>query len=163
MKRTAKAATSVPIEPEAAVALWADVRRWPTFVEGFAHLVEASREWPREGARLVWQSNPSGRGRVTEKVVESGPRLLRTQVYEDALVGEQSVSVEPAGEGTRVELRLEYALARSGPLSGVADVLFIRRALRDSLRRTLDRFAVEAEEEATLGPAGFAPGIDGHA
>jgi hypothetical protein len=32
----------------------------------------------------------------------------------------------------------------------VADVLFVRRALRDALRRTLRRFAVEAEEEAGL-------------
>jgi hypothetical protein len=32
----------------------------------------------------------------------------------------------------------------------VADALFIRRALRDALRRTLFRFTVEAEEEAGL-------------
>jgi hypothetical protein len=32
----------------------------------------------------------------------------------------------------------------------VADALFIRRALRDALRRTVGRFAVEAEEEAGL-------------
>jgi hypothetical protein len=32
----------------------------------------------------------------------------------------------------------------------VADVLFIRRALRDSLARTVARFAVEAEDEAGL-------------
>ena len=157
MKRTVRATATVAAGPEAALALWSDVRRWPTFVEGFAHLVESSRDWPREGARLVWQSNPSGRGRVTEKVVESGPRLLRTQVYEDALVGEQRVAAEPAEEGARVELRLEYELARSGPLRGVADVLFIRRALRDSLRRTLDRFAIEAQEEEAALPPGSAP------
>jgi hypothetical protein len=45
---------------------------------------------------------------------------------------------------------LEYELTRYGPLSGVADALFIRRALRDSLRRTLFRFGLEAEEEARL-------------
>ncbi len=162
MKRTVRAVTTVPAGPEAALALWSDVRRWPTFVEGFAHVVEASRDWPREGARLVWQSNPSGRGRVTEKVIESGPSLLRTQVYEDALVGEQSVTVEPTEEGARVELRLEYELARSGPLRGIADVLFIRRALRDSLRRTLERFAVEAQEDAGLPSAKVAGGSNGH-
>jgi len=32
----------------------------------------------------------------------------------------------------------------------VTDLLFIRRALGDSLGRTLRRFAVEAEEEAGL-------------
>ncbi len=60
-----------------------------------------------------------------------------------------------------MELRLEYELARSGPLRGVADVLFIRRALRDSLRRTLDRFAVEVEEEAALGSGNVASGSNG--
>ncbi len=49
-----------------------------------------------------------------------------------------------------MQLRLDYELARGGPLSGVADWLFIRRALRDALRRTLQRFAVEAEEDAGL-------------
>jgi hypothetical protein len=32
----------------------------------------------------------------------------------------------------------------------VADAIFIRRALRDALRRTLYRFRIEAEEEASL-------------
>ena len=42
----------------------------------------------------------------------------------------------------RIGIQLDF-----GP---VADVIFIRRALRDSLRRTLARFAVEAEDEAGL-------------
>ena len=49
-----------------------------------------------------------------------------------------------------MELTLEYELARGGPFRGLADALFIRRALRDALRRTVRRFAVEAEEEAGL-------------
>ena len=58
--------------------------------------------------------------------------------------------VLPAGDGSEAELSLEYELAKYGPLRGVADALFIRRALRDMLRRTLRRFAIEAEEEASL-------------
>ncbi len=49
-----------------------------------------------------------------------------------------------------MELSLEYTLTRYGPLNALADVLFMRRALRDSLARTVRRFAVEAEEEAGL-------------
>jgi hypothetical protein len=45
---------------------------------------------------------------------------------------------------------LEYQLTKYGPLSAVADAVFIRRAIRDSLRRTMFRFSVEAEEEAGL-------------
>ncbi len=148
MPRAARAASLVSLAPEAALGLWTDVRRWPTFVEGFARALDLSPEWPAEGSKVVWESTPGGRGRVTEKVVESGPGGLVTQVFEDALTGQQAVRVSEDAEGTRVEVTLEYELTRYGPLRAVADALFIRRALRDALRRTLARFVVEAEEES---------------
>jgi hypothetical protein len=148
--RVAGAEVTVPLEPERARELWTDVRRWPTFVEGFSSAVELSGDWPREGSKLVWQSTKAGRGRVTERVADAAPERFSTQVYEDALTGTQTVSFVSASEGTGVELRLEYELNRYGPLRAVADLLFIRRALRDALRRTLRNFAVEAEEEAGL-------------
>jgi hypothetical protein len=146
----ARAETAVPLETERARELWTDVRRWPSFVEGFSSAVELSGDWPGQGAKLVWQSTRAGRGRVTERVTEAGPERFSTEVFEDSLMGTQTVSFVRASEGTRVELRLEYELTRYGPLRAVADFLFIRRALRDALRRTLHRFAVEAEEEAGL-------------
>jgi hypothetical protein len=150
MARVARAATVVPLAPEGALALWTNVDRWPTFVEGFARKLEQSGDWPSEGARLVWESGPGGRGRVTEKVLEHGTGRFATRVSEDAFQGQQTLSVSEDAEGTRVELTLEYELTKYGPLRAVADALFIRRALRDALRRTLGRFAVEAEEEAGL-------------
>ena len=68
----------------------------------------------------------------------------------DGAEGEVS-EVGAGADAAEVELSLEYELARYGPLRGLADALFIRRALRDALRRTLYRFAIEAEEEASLG------------
>jgi hypothetical protein len=180
--------------------LWTDVERWPSFVEGFARQLELTEAWPEPGGRIVWESAPSGRGRVTETVMEHGADRFSTQVYEAALAGVQTLRVVPVdgggeearsnggseGEGSdggteerasdhgaeaeasdygagaeashygagaeasEVELSLEYELARYGPLRGLADALFIRRALRDALRRTLYRFAIEAEEEASL-------------
>jgi uncharacterized membrane protein len=150
MSRVARAATVVPLAPEGALALWTDVGRWPTFVEGFARRLELSGEWPAEGARIVWESGPGGRGRVTERVVEHGTGRFETRVSEEALQGRQALSVSEDAEGTRVELSLDYELTKYGPLRAVADVLFIRRAQRDALRRTLRRFATEAEEEAGL-------------
>jgi uncharacterized membrane protein len=150
MARSAQAAAVVSLAPEAALKLWTDVRRWPTFVEGFAHLVEVADDWPAEGSKLVWQSIPGGRGRVTEKVVASGPGRFATQVFEDALSGVQALRTAEDADGTRVELTLDYELSKYGPLRALADFLFIRRALRDALRRTLRRFAVEAEEEQGL-------------
>jgi uncharacterized membrane protein len=142
----------VELDPERSWALWTDLRRWPTFVEGFGHLVEQGGEWPEQGAGVVWQSGPGGRGRVTEKVTGSAPgATFATRVFEEALAGTQLVTFASAEDGrTRVELRLDYELARGGPLKAVADVLFIRRALHQALARTLDRFAAEAAEETSL-------------
>jgi hypothetical protein len=149
--RRASARTALPLTPAEALALWTDVDRWPSFVEGFARRLELTDAWPDPGARVVWESTPDGRGRVTERVTENTPGRFSTQIFEKALAGTQTFRAIPAPDGSDVELSLEYELTRYGPLSGIADALFIRRALRDSLKRTLFRFSVEAEEEARLG------------
>ena len=82
--------------------------------------------------------------------MESGPGRFATQVFEEALSGTQALNAGEDAEGTSLELALEYELSKYGPLSAVADAIFIRRALRDALQRTLHRFAVEADEEAGL-------------
>ena len=148
--RTAQARASVPLTPPHALALWSDVERWPSFVEGFARRLELTPDWPAKGARVVWQSTPDGRGRVTETVVENDADRFSTQVFEEALMGTQTLRAAPASGGSEIELTLDYQLAKYGPLGGLADVIFIRRALRDALRRTLFRFAIEAEEELSL-------------
>ena len=148
--RTASARSPLPLPPGEVLRLWSDVDRWPSFVEGFARRLEVTRGWPEVGGRVVWESTPDGRGRVTETVVENLPDRFSTQVFEKALTGTQTLRALPANDGSEVELSLEYELTRYGPLRGIADAIFIRRALRDSLRRTLYRFSIEAEEEAHL-------------
>ena len=142
----------VELDPGHAWALWTDVRRWPTFVEGFSSVIEQSGDWPTQGAKIVWMSTPGGRGRVTEKVTVAEPAArFETLVFEEAMNGKQLVSFARADDGrTRVELRIDYELAQRGPLRALADVLFIRRALTQALHRTLARFATEAAEEAAL-------------
>ncbi len=148
--RAARAEAEVPITPEAALRLWTDVSRWPSFVEGFARVVELDPEWPAEGSRAIWESVPAGRGQVTEKVADGAPGRFATLVFEDRLAGRQTFRAIESEAGARVELTLEYTLTKYGPLGAVADVVFIRRALRDSLRRTITRFRVEAQDEAGL-------------
>jgi hypothetical protein len=149
--RIARAQTDLVLTPEAALRLWTDVDRWASFVEGFARALELSPEWPAAGARVIWESTPAGRGRVTEKGVEGArPDRFVTTVFEERLHGTQTFRVVESEGGSRAELALEYTLTKYGPLSAVADAIFIRRAIRDSLRRTMFRFAVEAEEEAGL-------------
>ena len=148
--RQASAITAVALTPPEAMELWRSIDRWPTFVEGFARPLQVADEWPEKGARIVWESNPEGRGRVTETVTANEPERFSTQVFEDALMGTQTFRAAPASDGADVELSLEYELVKYGPLRGLADAIFIRRALRDALRRTLFRFEIEAEEEARL-------------
>lgn len=150
MARLAGAEVVVGLPPERAQALWTNLDRWPTFVEGFARVVRLSGDWPEAGSKLMWESSPGGRGRVTERVSASAPGAFATEVLEERLHGTQALAFEAVEQGTRVTLRLEYGLTSSGPLAALTDLLFIRRAVRDSLRRTLRRYAVEAQEEAGL-------------
>lgn len=148
---TVCAAGTVVLQPDEATTLWRDPRRWSAFVEGFQRLEDVSAEWPEPGAKLVWDSGPTGRGRVTEKVADNGATRFATKVYEDRLYGTQTaVFVPNADGGADMELSLDYALTSQNPFAPLVDVLFIRRAVRDALRRTLGRFAVEAQEEAGL-------------
>lgn len=141
----------VALSPERAIALWLDTARWPTFVEGFAHIEERDSDWPHPGSRVVWQSRPGGRGRVTEKVKAVAATEAVITVYEDALHGTQTLVFEPGAQGgCCVRVELDYELAEAGPLKKLADALFIRRALSDAQKRTLRRFATEAAEEGAL-------------
>jgi uncharacterized membrane protein len=140
----------VPLPPARARELWTDLRRWPTFVEGFARVLESDPQWPGAGSKVVWESIPEGRGRVTERVVESSAERIVTEVFEEALTGRQAVAFEAEEGETVVELELDYKLTQAGVLRAIADVIFIRRALSAALARTLRRFAAEAAEEASL-------------
>ena len=148
----ARDAVTVQLRADRAFGLWTDLSRWPTFIDGFGHVERADDSWPGEGAKLVWRSGPAGRGLVTERVVASEPaERFVTQVLEERLRGAQAVKFQPVDDGsTRVDMELDYTLTQGGPLSGVTDLLFIRRALTDAIRRTLRRFATEAAEEARL-------------
>jgi uncharacterized membrane protein len=153
---TVRAARTVVLAPEEAERLWLDISRWSTFIEGFAHVESKDDSWPAEGSKLIWNSLPDGRGTVNERVVTRAHGELSTRLLEESLTGLQSVSFQPADDGrTLVALSLEYDLNpttiwRQGPLGTVVNALFIRRALTDSLARTLRRFATEAAEEQAL-------------
>ena len=96
----------VPLPVDAAVRLWTDLERWPTFIEGFAHVIDKDPDWPAAGTKLVWESVPGGRGRVTERMItwvppNDGPGKLAGQVFEESLTGTQTITFEPAEGGTR--------------------------------------------------------------
>jgi uncharacterized membrane protein len=149
----AAATIDLPGRVSAAEALWYDHTRWPTFVDGLAHVDKVQGDWPRAGARLLWVSQPGGRGRVVEEVTEYEARVGQTVRLEDEHThATQRVAFEPREDGSVVRLELEYRLKRPRPLMGLVDLLFIRRQQRDALQRTLRRFRTElaAESDASL-------------
>ncbi|MDX6667270.1 MAG: hypothetical protein QOK04_650 [Solirubrobacteraceae bacterium] len=147
----ASATVDVPGSVEDAEELWYDVRRWPTFVDGFGHVHRSDDGWPEEGTTLVWDSLPNGRGRVVERVVGHSRGEGQTSEVEDPrLRGIQRVVFTPLKDGVEVTLALDYQLKQGSVLRPFLDVLFIRWAMRDSLRRTLARFGRELEEERRL-------------
>jgi len=133
--------------PGEAEALWHDPDRWPAWVDGFGHVVSIDEAWPAPGATAVWDSRPGGRGRVHEPGIGHS-----VEVHDERLRATQSVSFEALDGGVGTILELDYALAAAGPLTALSDLLFIRRALRDSLARTLARFGHELLVETP--PAG---------
>jgi hypothetical protein len=145
-----RATTIVPGRVADAEELWYDAHRWAAWIDGFGHVAKLEGEWPEAGARLLWDSRPQGRGRVEERVVAYEPRGGQTLAVEDArLSGTQRIEFVPEGAEVRVVLTLDYTLKDRNPLTPVIDLVFIRRALRDSLRRTVTRFGHERRAEAT--------------
>jgi hypothetical protein len=145
---TVRAAISIPGLASEAESLWYDLRRWPVWIDGFGHVSKLEGDWPQAGARLVWDSPPGGRGRVLERVVEYEARSGQALEVEDGrLRGTQRVSFEPVTDGVRIGLELAYELKESNFFTPLTDVLFIRRALRDSLKRSLIRFERERRSD----------------
>ncbi|MCW2998357.1 MAG: hypothetical protein JWN65_1906 [Solirubrobacterales bacterium] len=145
---TVSAKLAVPYPTGAAESLWYDTGRWPGFVDGFGWLKTVEGQWPGVGARVVWDTKPGGRGRVTETVTAYEPRrMCVTEVEDDQLSGTQTVAFSPHAEGTTMQLSLQYAIKARTPLTPVVDLFFVRRTQRESLQRTLRRFALELRDE----------------
>jgi hypothetical protein len=146
----AEASVEVPGLASEAEALWYDPVRWPAWIDGFAHVVELAERWPAEG-RLVWHGTPGGRGRVLETVTAYEPRGGQTLAVEDSrLRGTQRVEFTPGPDNVKITLSLDYELKERNPLTPLVDLLFVRRAIVASLRRTLTRFARERRADTEL-------------
>jgi hypothetical protein len=140
------ASVVVPGRAEEAEALWLDPARWASWIDGFGHVQRIDDAWPEPGARLRWTSLPRGRGLVAERVTGRQPgRSLTLEVEDEKLTGTQRVTFAPGEDEVRVTLELEYELKDRMP--ALAGRFFVRRALRDSLARTVARFGHERRAE----------------
>ena len=119
-----------------AEALWYDEHRWSSFVDGFGHVTRREGTWPQVGAVVLWASTPGGRGLVREEVVAYEVRAgCTTAVEDESITGTQTVAFAPGAMALTLDFRLKQRNVLTAP--------FVRRAVGDSLRRTLARFARE--------------------
>jgi hypothetical protein len=142
--RRASAESTFAASIDEAEALWYDTERWPGWIDGLRRVASLDGDWPRAGARVIWESTPAGRGRVVERVTSYQPRDGQTlEVQDDSLRGRQQVAFRELAGGVLVELALEYELKARSLLTPLVDLFFIRRAITASLRSTLERFGAE--------------------
>jgi hypothetical protein len=123
--------------------LWHDPHRWASWIDGFAHVVKLEGEWPLEGARRVWSSR--SRGVVAETVVAHAVGDGQTlRVEDERVAGEHTVRFESDGVRTRITVTLELEPKRR---LAPGRRWWLRRGLREALRRTLLRFSYELAAE----------------
>jgi hypothetical protein len=141
-----RASVAVPGRAREAEVLWLDRSRWASWIDGFGHVERADEGWPAPGSRLRWTSRPRGRGLVEERVLEhAAAERLVLAVEDEKLRGTQVVSFAERGDEVVVTVTLEYELKERTP--PLVDRFFVRRALADSLRRTVARFGNERRAE----------------
>jgi Polyketide cyclase / dehydrase and lipid transport len=120
--------------------------RWPAWVDGFARVESVGEGYPETGATLVWESLPQGRGRVAERVLDHQPRRLHRIRYEDEYSeGELLTTFALEGEQVQVSQELSYEIREPRPFTWLTDLLFIRREMRRSLVRSLERLRAEVQ------------------
>ncbi|MGH2926156.1 MAG: SRPBCC family protein [Solirubrobacterales bacterium] len=138
---------SVAVEASLAEAWdrFLDPAGWSAWVDGFARVL-ATERYPETGGSLRWASIPAGRGEVTERVLEHEPRRVHRVAFSDpSTEGELTTRFAIEGSGAVITQELSYRLLSGGPLAWLTDRLFIRSQIRGSMRRSLERFALELE------------------
>ena len=60
-------------------------------------MIKLEGDWPRPGARLIWESPPGGRGRVQERVVGYEARSGQTLEVEDETISGRFGGLDPDG------------------------------------------------------------------
>jgi hypothetical protein len=141
----------VPGTVQAAELFWYDTTRWPTWVDGLAHVERVQDGWPEVGGKVVWDSTPAGRGRVVERVVAHEPLAgQELEVEDETIRGLQRVSFAAGEREVRVSLSLEYKIKQRSIVTPIMDVLFVRRVFATTLRNTLARFAIELRTDREL-------------
>ncbi|MFN2612631.1 MAG: SRPBCC family protein [Solirubrobacterales bacterium] len=119
---------------------------WAAWVDGFDRIVSCSEGYPGPSGKLRWRSIPTGRGEVSEQVLDHEPRRHHRISFADPeSEGELSTTFEIRGEGVVVSRRMAYTVLHPGLLGPLTDVFFVRRQVAAALTRELAGLKYELE------------------
>ena len=138
-----------------------DLPAWPARPRSSGTTRAAGRLRRRPQARRLGRGRLAARGRASSGTrtpaaaaasssassryeARSGQEV---EVEDEKIRGTQRVAFAPHEDGVVVTLELDYALKQDARRGAVVDLLFVRRPQRDSLQRTLRRFAIELRDE----------------
>ena len=123
--------------------------RWPSFVDGFGRDQVDEGDWPKQGARSSGTRRPGDRGRVIETVdalrgrARSRSSRSRTRSCSGTSDRARSTAIDGGATWSSLDARLR-AQGRRPADEGDRPPLHPPRRMRDSLHRTLRRFALRA-------------------
>jgi uncharacterized protein YndB with AHSA1/START domain len=134
--------------PDVAFDLWTDLDRMREWVGGVTKVTDVSGPVDVAGTRyVVWfgrMKSPS------EVVAAERPRLFHSRFGNWILRGENETTFEAIDGGTRIT----QVFHTVGVVSAISAWVFSRGSYRGSFEGELREFALLAEREAALGPAG---------
>jgi uncharacterized protein YndB with AHSA1/START domain len=138
---THRLSVHVAAPPERVFDLWTDLDRMKEWVGGVTRISDVSGPVARVGTRYtVWFGGMRSR---TEVLEAERPRRFRTRFGNAILRGENSVTLEPEGNGTRIDQEFRT----QGIVAAIAAWIFARGSYRGSFQGELNAFARLAESE----------------
>jgi coenzyme Q-binding protein COQ10 len=131
--------------------LFIDAKRWPEWFAGGTEVKEITGPPDQVGTRIRDVSTFMGRQMEswTEVVEVERPHLYRMATEGAGLKGTGTFRLTPAGQGTDVHVENEYELP-AGFLGGIADRLFIEKAMERQLRHSAENFKALAEAKVAV-------------
>lgn len=131
--------------------LFIDVKRWPEFMPGGSEVKEVTGPLDTVGTSVRTAMHFLGRKMESwDEVVEvERPRLLKFISRGAGMESEAWYRMTPAGEGTDVEMEVDYELP-AGFLGHIADRLFLEKAMERQMRHTAENFKALAEAKVAV-------------
>jgi polyketide cyclase/dehydrase/lipid transport protein len=142
----------VDISPDRAFALTMDAKRDPEWNSSVVEVKDVTGMLDTVGAHYTAMLKLGGRQLETrwEVMKVEKPRLLEQEATSDRGGHATSTTTfEPAGGGTDITIEVDYELP-GGFVGGMADKLFVERAIERDIKHSIENFKAICEAEVQV-------------